>query len=302
MQRVIEEARHAAESPEPALILGESGVGKSFLARSMHADGVRALSSLVEVICASTSSDLLANELFGHAGSAYTGAGKAEEGLFAQANDGTVFLDEIGVLPPEAQTLLLGVLDTGRYRPMGGRRDFAVDCKVLAATNIDMDKAITEESFRRDLFERLAGDTICIPPLRERPGDIVPLARRLLTQECSHEPLALSSDACEGLLTYRWPGNVRELAKIICKAARRANQGVIERKHVTESFRAGSFDRPVAYTDAKLEFERQYVIERLAEAKGCVSDAARRAGQPLSTFKAIMSRSKVDARQFRQSS
>ena len=204
----------------PVLLLGESGVGKEFAARSLHARSLRTGRTFLKVNCAALPSELLESELFGYEPGAFTGAVKSKPGLFEVCDHGTILLDEIGEMPPNLQAKLLHVLQDRQFSRLGGRRLLTVDIRVIAATNVDIEKALEQKTFRTDLYYRLNTITLRVPPLRERRLDI-PLFIEYFIDRLSLElgcrPRALSKRAFEACLRYSWPGNVRELKSFVCR-------------------------------------------------------------------------------------
>lgn len=198
----------------PILITGESGTGKELLARSIHYNSNRAERPFVAENCGALPDQLLESELFGHKKGAYTGAYEDRVGLFEQASGGTIFLDEIGETSPAFQVKLLRVLQEGEIRPIGMSRTRRVDVRVIAATNRDMEKDVRDKHFRQDLYYRIAGFSVHMPPLRERPMDIPLLARHVLenaVKSLGKPSTGFTSEAMDCLCAYHWPGNVREL-------------------------------------------------------------------------------------------
>jgi DNA-binding NtrC family response regulator len=208
MQRARGEVNRVAGRDMPVLVLGESGSGKELVARALHERSGRA-GALVAVNCGALPPDLVESELFGHTAGAFTGATKASEGLFVAAEGGTIFLDEIGEMPLAVQPKLLRALAAGEIRPVGGNQPRRVDARVVAATNRDLRAEVDAERFRGDLYARLAGWTIALPPLRRRKEDILPLAAIFLAR--AGAPSTMEADAAEALLLSRWTFNVREL-------------------------------------------------------------------------------------------
>jgi formate hydrogenlyase transcriptional activator len=219
--QALEQARLVAVADTTVLLLGETGTGKELLARHIHERSRRAGGPFVAVNCAALPEALVESELFGHEKGAFTGALATKLGKFEIAHRGTLFLDEVGDLPLEAQAKLLRVLQDGQLQRVGGTRSIRVDVRVVGATNQDLQTAIAAHRFRSDLFYRLNVFPIRIPPLRDRPGDIALLADRFLAAvaaKLGRPPLKLASAAADRLKTCRWPGNVRELQNVIERA------------------------------------------------------------------------------------
>lgn len=218
---ICELAARVARHDLSVLVLGESGTGKELLARAMHYASPRAAGAFVVENCAALTDTLLESELFGHKRGAFTGAYEDHVGLFQRADGGTVFLDEIGETSPAFQLRLLRVLQEGEVRPVGATRALPVDVRVIAATHRDLEQRVAEGAFREDLYYRIACVSITVPPLRERGGDIEPIARRLLEEVgtgMGRPGIALSDAALACLMTYPWPGNIRELRNEIARA------------------------------------------------------------------------------------
>jgi two-component system response regulator HupR/HoxA len=212
------------------LILGESGTGKELMARAIHYASPRLTQPFVVENCAAIPDTLLESELFGHKRGAFTGAHEDHVGLIQRAHGGTLFLDEIGETSPLFQVKLLRVLQEGELRPVGATRSVPVDVRVIAATHKKLEDEVQAGRFREDLYYRLAGVTLQMPPLRERPGDIVPLAERLLADaaaELALPPAGLDDDARAVLMGYPWPGNIRELRNEIARALALGEEGQI---------------------------------------------------------------------------
>ena len=231
MKLVEESALQVAQSDETVLLLGETGVGKDVMARRIHEASPRSGHRLVSVNCAALPDGLLESELFGHVRGAYTGAVDSQPGLFEVAAGGTIFLDEIGELSPRLQAKLLHVLQEKRYCRVGGRQVVTADVRVIAATNQDLDRAIVEGTFRRDLYYRLSVVCLRIPPLRERPGDIDDLARFFAAKYSALFNRTALSVVSEEILaamrTHTFEGNVRELENLVKRAILLGNYGQI---------------------------------------------------------------------------
>lgn len=204
----------------PVLLLGESGVGKEFAARNLHARSPRANRTFLKINCAALPSELLESELFGYEPGAFTGAIKSKPGLFELCDRGTILLDEIGEMPPGLQAKLLHVLQDKQFSRLGGRRLLTVDVRVIAATNIDIEKALEDRTLRTDLYYRLNTITLHVPSLRDRRQDIplfIDYFIDLLSMELGCLPRPLSKCAFEACMQHSWPGNVRELKSFICR-------------------------------------------------------------------------------------
>ncbi len=215
-------AAKAARARIPVLIEGESGVGKEVVAEAVHAASPRNKKDMVRVNCGAIPANLVESELFGHEKGAFTGAFERKIGRFAEADGGTIFLDEVGEMPLEAQVKLLRVLQSGEIQPIGARHVREVDVRVIAATNKTLQVEVEAGRFREDLYYRLNVVQVTIPPLRERIGDIPALARHLLARIAEQpglRPLGITDDALQLLGSYDWPGNVRQLQNALFRAA-----------------------------------------------------------------------------------
>lgn len=228
MRRILKEAELHAVSDVPILITGESGTGKELLARAIHAASSRTAFAFTPVNMASVSANLFESEFFGHTRGAFTGADSVRAGYLEQAHRGTLFLDEIGTLPMELQGKLLRVLQEGEYYKLGASQQRRVDVRFVAATNEDLEKSVKKGSFRKDLYYRIKGGWLHLPPLRERPEDIGLLADAFLkahatsTGRCVLGPRALAA-----IEAYHYPGNVRELKSIVQAAANLCQGGIV---------------------------------------------------------------------------
>ena len=218
MKQIRAQVALIAKVDVPVLLLGESGVGKEILARLIHKMSIRAHRSMVKVNCAALPADLLESELFGYEAGAFTGAGKSKPGKFELAHKGTILLDEIGEMSAGLQAKLLHVLQDGTFSRLGGRANVQVDARVLAATNIDVKKAMAERRLREDLYYRLNAFTLTVPPLRERREEIPVLLRyymKNLARQFGKNALPISSKLEQECLHYHWPGNLRELGNLV---------------------------------------------------------------------------------------
>lgn len=220
MRDLLQQAALIARVNLPVLILGESGTGKEVVARYIHSQSQQAKNTFLKLNCAAVPAELLESELFGYEQGAFTGAGRSKPGKFKLCNNGTMFLDEIGEMHPSLQAKLLQVLQDGNFSPLGGRTTEKVNVRILAATNIDMKMAIANKNFREDLYYRLNGFCVKLPPLRERREDIPALLRHFLRRYShelglAHVHPSLSSRMVNACLRYDWPGNLRELESFV---------------------------------------------------------------------------------------
>ncbi|HEY6834138.1 MAG TPA: sigma-54 dependent transcriptional regulator [Pseudolabrys sp.] len=221
MRHVLRAAEKAAASTIPALIEGESGVGKELIARAIHGSGARRAKPFIAVNCGAMPENLVESILFGHEKGAFTGATEKHAGKFVEADGGTLFLDEVGELPLAAQVKLLRALQEGEVEPVGGRKSVKVDVRIVSATNRDLIADVKAGRFREDLFYRLHVFPIGVPPLRQRAEDIPELTRHFLARIAAEEGKrvrAISAEALAMLAAYRWPGNVRQLENTIFRA------------------------------------------------------------------------------------
>jgi len=221
MKAVIELARKVAPSDATVLIQGETGTGKELVAAAIHFNSLRRHGPFLVVNCASLHEELLESELFGHEKGAFTGADRSRIGRFEQAHGGTLFLDEVAEMSPRVQAKILRVLQERCFERLGGTESIKVDVRILASTNRDLMKAVEERRFRKDLYYRLSVVPIHIPPLRQRPEDILPLANFFLSKYASSKgcrTTGFDPEAQKALLAYSWPGNVRELENVVERA------------------------------------------------------------------------------------
>jgi DNA-binding NtrC family response regulator len=217
MTGIYKQIAHAASADAPVLIIGESGTGKELVARAIHQHSNRSARPFVPINCGALTETLLESELFGHIKGSFTGAVTDAKGVFQTAHTGTVFLDEVGEMSPALQVKLLRVLQEGEVRPVGSSRAVKTDVRIVAATNVDVERAVTDGKFRQDLFYRLGVVIITLPPLRERRDDIPLLIERFLKAASAKamKQVELTPAAIETLASYHWPGNVRELENMV---------------------------------------------------------------------------------------
>jgi DNA-binding NtrC family response regulator len=284
MRKLSEQINRAAKVNLSVLIRGESGTGKELVARELHTRSDRKRGPFIAVNTAAISASLIESELFGHVKGAFTGADRPREGVFRQANGGTLFLDEIGDMPAAVQTRLLRVLQESVVQPVGSEESIKVDVRVLSATHQDLESAIEEKTFRQDLYFRLRGIELQLPPLRHRQEDILLLANAFLVGERRFDRRAI-----EAMIAHPWPGNVRELKQRVDSAS-----AMSEGETIT-AFDLGLFGRETRneepafkdYLDLPLsegrdrlveDFERAAIEKALRESDGNVSAAARKIG------------------------
>ena len=251
MIELLDLAARVAESSISILIEGESGTGKELVAHFVHRKSDRAEKPFVKVNCAAIPEQLLESELFGHVRGAFTGALKDRQGRFEAADGGTIFLDEIGELSSSIQSKLLRILQTKDFERVGENITRIVDVRVISATNRNLDEALKEGSFREDLFYRLNGVRIKLPPLRERPEDVPFLIHHFLKKFSKDRNIEIAPDADKALKAYRWSGNVRELENVIERAALLSANGVIGMNHLPEEIRIASEPKALSLEEAE---------------------------------------------------
>ena len=286
MQAVFQMIETVAQVPSTVLITGESGTGKELVARAIHDLGPRAQRPFVSVNCGAFTETLLESELFGYMKGSFTGATANRKGLFEAANQGTIFLDEIGEMSAAMQVKLLRVLQERKVRPVGAHEELEVNTRVIAATNRDLAALVKDGIFREDLFYRVSVIPMELPPLRERAGDIAELADYFIAKHCTQagRSLAISPQAMRRLETYSWPGNVRELEHTIERAVALETTDTIQPERLPEQITnfnqvriASAFDLPegglnlTAHLD---QLEKTYLLEALRRTDGNQTNAA----------------------------
>jgi len=300
MRQLLDLAQRVAPTDSSLLIVGETGVGKEWLARAIHSAGPRANSPFIGVNCAAIPESLLESELFGHEKGAFTHAIRSRRGYFELAHRGTLFLDEIGEMPLHLQAKLLRVLQERRIRRIGSEESLSVDVRLIAATNRDLEHAIQTREFRKDLYYRLGVVTLRVPPLRERPEDIPQLVDeyvQLYRTQLGRPIAGVAEDALRALVGYGWPGNVRELSNVIERAVLLAPGHEITLQDLPDSLATPARDTAAHSTERSLwdestfslsltdardqlihSFERAYLDHHLRLTKGSVGETARNAG------------------------
>jgi transcriptional regulator with PAS, ATPase and Fis domain len=285
------EAQFIARSTSTVLLTGESGVGKDMFARGLHEASPRAEGPFIKVNCVSIPESLFESELFGYAPGSFTGALKSGKiGYFERANNGTIFLDEIGDMPLSIQVKLLQVLQEKEFTRVGGTEKQKVDVRIIAATNRDLREAIANKTFREDLFYRLNVIEFHLPPLRERPEDVIPLAESFIQKYnaiLGSKVTGIQEPAKNALQKHNWPGNIRELENAIERAANYVWEGEISIDNLPAQVRreATNFpEKPASYQGTMMDVERNLLLDALDKTQGNKSAAARLLNLSRSTF------------------
>ena len=283
----------------PVVITGESGTGKELVAKAIHHNGPRATMPFVAENCAAVPPTLIESILFGHVKGAFTGAARDNRGLFAAAHKGTLFLDEIGELPIEMQAKLLRVLQEGEVRPVGSHKAVAVDVRVLAATNRDLEELVARGEFREDLFYRLNVIPVKIPPLRERREDIPLLLDHMVAKHGGDRAVKISREFMGAVQAAPWPGNVRQLENAVMRALVLGGDE-LSVEHLPATMDGGRVSGPVATTlemEPRLEELKSDLIRAaLRETSGNRSEAARLLGISRYGLQKMMTRMDIDPR------
>lgn len=276
LRALLRQAELVAGTNAVVLITGESGSGKEVVARAIHHYSARKAKSWVDINCTALPEHLVESELFGYERGAFSGADSSKAGLFEIAHGGTLFLDEIGDLDLRIQVKLLRFLDGAAYYRLGGLKKVDVDVRLVTATNQDLKTAVAEGRFRSDLYHRLSQIRLRVPPLRERPEDILPLALHFARQQRAE--LDLHPAAARALEEYPWPGNVRELRNVMIRAAVFAQDGRITVDDLPEEFHTGSCTSSLLNLSALSEAERGVIAQALEQSGGHQPTAAQALG------------------------
>jgi len=284
MQEVVRTVERIAPSDVGILITGESGTGKEVIADLVHALSPRSKGRIIKINCAALPRELIESELFGSVKGAFTGAHSDREGLFRQAEDGTLLLDEISEMPVDTQSKLLRVLQDQEVRPVGGKTSYKTNCRILASTNRKPDEAIKDGKLREDLFYRISTISVHLPPLRERRDDIVPLANAFLKRfaaQANRELHGFKPDAIDRLTAFDWPGNIRQLQNEIQRAVLLCEGGEVSAADLSIS-NAQTSAVPSVEQDTNFTLlegvERNVIIQTLKETGGNKVEAAKRLG------------------------
>jgi two-component system nitrogen regulation response regulator NtrX len=289
------------------LIMGENGTGKELVARSIHHLSWRSHKDIVEVNCAAIPEELIESELFGHEKGAFTGATEKKRGKFDLAHEGTIFLDEVADMSLKAQAKILRILQEKKFERVGGNKLIDMDVRVLAATNKDLEEEMKAGRFRQDLYYRLHVIPLCVPPLRERKEDMKPLVERFMldfTVKEGLEPKTITDEALALLMKHDWPGNVRELKNIIERMIILTPSNEITAKDIPSlnikeesevAFGAQALTGD-SLKDAKMDFERQFILKKLEENEGNISKTAEAIGLERSNLHKKLKSLKVAAK------
>lgn len=305
MKRVLEMVSQIAKTDSTVYIHGESGTGKELIAKAIHLGSERKGKPFVAINCAALPEPLLESKLFGHEKGASTGAVKSSKGLFAQAHEGTIFLDEIGDMSLTIQAKLLRVLQERQFYPVGSETLVEVDVRVLVATNKDLEEQVRQGLFREDLFYRVHVIPISLPPLRERKEDIPLLVTHFLNkfnQQMKKEVKRLTPEASQKLMLYDWPGNVRELENVIEFA-----MALTQKEWITEDLILQTREKTISpdplkpLKEAKESYERTYLINLLQVCRGNVSQAAKMAGKYRADFYGLLKKHGLKSETFKKS-
>lgn len=281
MKQVYDQVTQVARSNTTVLLRGESGTGKEMIAHAIHYNSLRSKQPFIKVNCAALPETLIESELFGYERGAFTGADRRRKGRFELANGGTIFLDEIGDLPPQTQIKLLRIIQEREFERLGGSETIKVNVRLITATNKNLEEAITTGMFREDLFYRLNVFTIFLPPLRERKSDILLLAEHFLAKyerEHGKEIKRISTPAIDMLASYHFPGNVRELENVIERAVLVCDSNVIHGHHLPPTLQTAEVSGTVTRVslEAAVEaYERDLIQDALKSTRGNVAKAAK---------------------------
>ena len=302
MQKVLKQVSLIANTDSTVCIHGESGTGKELIARAIHLGSNRKDKPFIAINCAALPENLLESELFGYEKGAFTGALRSTIGLFTQADEGTIFLDEIGNMPPSIQAKMLRVLQERQFYPIGSKKLIEVSVRVLVATNKDLEEEVKEGRFREDLFYRIHVIPVNLPPLRERKDDIPPLVEHFikkLSPKMGKKVKGLTPLAMQKLMLHDWPGNVRELENTIEYAMAMTQQDIITDDLILQT--KGLFPESLkTLKEAKADFEKDYLTHLLNLTKGNVSNASELAGKYRADFYILLKKHDIKPEDFKK--
>ncbi|MEN8263513.1 MAG: sigma-54 dependent transcriptional regulator [Nitrospirota bacterium] len=302
MQNVLKQVSIIAKTDSTVCIHGESGTGKELIARAIHLGSDRKDKPFIAINCAALPENLLESELFGYEKGAFTGAMRSTIGLFTQADEGTIFLDEIADMPLSIQAKMLRVLQERQFYPVGSKKLVEVSLRVLVATNKDLEKEVKEDRFREDLFYRIHVIPINLPSLKERKDDIPPLVKHFinkLSPKMGKEVKGLTPLAMQKLMLHNWPGNVRELENTIEYAMAMTQKDIIDDNLVLQT--KGLFPEPLkTLKEAKADFEKNYLTHLLDLTKGNVSKASELSGKYRADFYILLKKYDIKPEDFKK--
>jgi len=295
MEELLARVQLAAGSLSSVLIRGESGTGKELLAIALHRASNRATMPFIPVNCSAIPEALMESELFGHARGSFTGANKSHDGLFIAAQGGTLFLDEIGDMPAHLQVKLLRVLQERTIRPVGSTKNRPIDVRIVSATHQNLEQAITENTFREDLYYRLNVIMLELPPLRDRREDITLLVDHfisILNEQNEREITGFAPDAMNILFEAAWPGNIRQLFNVVAQAATLSTTPLIPADLLHHTLKENP-QKSLTFDEARREFEQRYLVQLLQTTRGNVAWAARIANRNRTDFYKILNRHNI---------
>ncbi|MFC1714922.1 sigma-54-dependent transcriptional regulator [Candidatus Poribacteria bacterium] len=303
IREVLEQVKDVASIPRPVLIRGERGTGKELVAAAIHQSGARRRGPFITINCAALAEGLLECELFGQEENAFTGSA-FREGRFVLANKGTLFLDEIGNMSVEFQRKMLRVMEYQQFERVGGEKTIKVDVRVIAATNSDLEKDMREGRFREDLYDRLAFETIWVPPLRERKADIELLCyhfmKKLAEEIPGVKPKKISSEALSEMMDYNWPGNVRELKYITERLTYKIDGGTIFPHHLPEEITSPHLAEVIAgesFSEKVDGFQKRILISALLHSDWDLKRAAEELGMDPEAFQQLCSKYNLERKE-----
>ncbi|MDO5536061.1 MAG: sigma 54-interacting transcriptional regulator [Desulfovibrionaceae bacterium] len=307
MRNVLRQIGQAGPSKATVLLRGESGVGKELMAQALHSASPRRSQPLVRLNCAALPADLVEGELFGWKKGAFTGALQNRQGLFQQADGGTLFLDEIGDLSPNAQAKVLRALQEGEIQPLGETRTLRVDVRLVCATNRPLETLVEQQLFREDLYYRINVFPVFIPPLRERPEDILPLAEHYLqtfSREYERPVQRISTPAIDLMLQYHWPGNIRELKNVMERAVLVCDDATLRAHHLPATLQSAASCRSSqegarpGFEETVARVEQEFIVDALKTTRGNIHQAARDLGITYRVIYYKMKKYGIDYRRF----
>jgi two-component system response regulator GlrR len=306
MRSLLEGISQIAKTDSTVYIHGESGTGKELIAKAIHMASERKNKAFVAINCAALPEGLLESRLFGHEKGAFTGAIKNTKGLFTQAHEGTIFLDEIGDMPLGVQAMVLRVLQERKFWPVGSEKIVEVNVRVIVATNKDLEAMVKQNLFREDLYYRIHVIPIFLPPLRERKDDIPPLIeyfREKFNRQMNKDVKGLTSSARQKMMLYDWPGNVRELENTMEYAMAITQQDMIQEDLILHQTKGIPPSHPTLQPlkEARNAYEKSYLINLLEICKGNISNAAKLAGKYRADFYDLLKKHNLNIEDYKNS-